>query len=172
MTAEVTLTEWSDQHDQQTVRWLNDPDIRATFGITSSPTIEGHRVWKTAVKGLSAFAIHADGRHIGNALLLRQQRHRSAYLQIYIGDAGHRGKGLGRQSLMALLDRAFGPLGLHRVWLHTLPDNTVAEHLYRSVGFVHEGLERDAVLADGRFRSQNRWALLAPDFHARQAKTA
>jgi RimJ/RimL family protein N-acetyltransferase len=166
MSESVTLAPWTDAHDARTVAWLNDPDIRATFGVTSTPTLEGHRRWKAAFAGLSAFAILAEGAHVGNALLLRNDRHRSAYLQLYIGSPEHRGRGLGRRSLEALLQLAFGGLGLHRVWLHTLPDNTAAERLYQSVGFLREGLERDAVMANGGFRSQNRWSLLASDFRS------
>jgi RimJ/RimL family protein N-acetyltransferase len=162
----VFLTPWTDAHDVQTVAWLNDPHIRATFGITSQPTLDGHRRWKSGQPGLSAFAINASGQHVGNALLLRDDRHRSAYLQLYLGSAEHRGKGLGRASLEELLAIGFSKLGLHRIWLHTLPDNTTAERLYRSVGFVLEGMEREAVLTGTGFRSQNRWSLLSGEFVA------
>ncbi len=168
MTDAISLESWADAHDAQTVAWLNDPHIRATFGITSEPTLDGHRRWKAGQPGLSAFAIIAMGQHVGNALLLRDDRHRSAYLQLYLGSAEHRGKGLGRASLGRLLAIGFDELGLHRIWLHTLPDNTAAERLYRSMGFVLEGMERDAVAVDSSFRSQNRWSLLAGEFVVRK----
>jgi RimJ/RimL family protein N-acetyltransferase len=166
MTEAILLTPWTDAHDAQTVAWLNDPYIRATFGITSEPTLEGHRQWKAMQSCLSAFAIITAGQHIGNALLARDDRHRSAYLQIYLGSADHRGRGIGRASLGQLLEIAFVQLGLHRVWLHTLPGNAAAERLYRSAGFTLEGTEREAIRTGDSFTSQNRWSLLAREFGA------
>jgi RimJ/RimL family protein N-acetyltransferase len=166
MMDDITLEPWTEAHDAQTVAWLNDPHIRATFGITSQPTLDGHRRWKVGQAALSAFAILRAGHHVGNALLTRNDRHRSAYLQIYLGSAEQRGRGIGRASLGQLLDLAFADLGLHRVWLHTLPGNATAERLYRSAGFTLEGMEREAVLTEVGFRSQNRWSLLAEEFQA------
>jgi RimJ/RimL family protein N-acetyltransferase len=168
MTVRVILRPWTDADDAATLRWLADPFIRDTFGITSAPTLDGHRRWKAAQTTLSAFAIEAEGRHVGNALLHREPRHRSAYLQIYLGEAAARGRGIGREALAALLAIGFTELGLHRIWLHTLPGNVAAETLYRAAGFVSEGVERDATLTPEGFRSQTRWALLAPDWRARR----
>ncbi len=168
MTEAILLTPWTDAHDAQTVAWLNDPYIRATFGITSEPTLASHQRWKAMQSSLSAFAILTAGRHIGNALLTRDDRHRSAYLQIYLGSADHRGRGIGRASLDQLLEIAFFHLGMHRVWLQTLPGNAAVERLYQAAGFTLEGTEREAIRTGDSFTSHNRWSLLAGEFVARK----
>lgn len=164
MTA-CTLETWQSAHDALTVQWLNDPVLRASFGITSAVTLESHRRWRVGATHLTAWAVRdADGRHVGNVLLHRNDAHRSAYLQIYIGETRARGHGLGKVAMQLALAQAFGPLQLHRVWLHTRLDNVRAERLYRSLGFQLEGLERESILTPQGYVSQHRWALLAQEW--------
>ena len=85
--------------------------------------------------------------------------------RVYIGEAAFQGRGLGRSAMALALDAAFGPHGLHRVWLHTRPDNPRAIALYRRLGFREEGTERESILLpDGRWADQTRWALLAHEW--------
>ncbi|MGK6312489.1 N-acetyltransferase family protein [Neorhizobium sp. DT-125] len=62
----------------------------------------------------------------------------------------HRDKGLGRRLITATLDAA-RTLGLHRVELDVHADNPRAIALYEKVGFVREGVARDAVKIDDRY---------------------
>jgi diamine N-acetyltransferase len=63
------------------------------------------------------------------------------------------GRGVGREALGLVLDHAFGDLGAHRVWLDVKPHNERAARAYRAVGFVHEGVLREALLTDGAWES-------------------
>lgn len=63
----------------------------------------------------------------------------------------YRGRGLGRQLIETTLDAAHRQ-GIVRVELSAYTDNTRAIALYRKVGFVEEGVERDAACIDGRYR--------------------
>lgn len=63
----------------------------------------------------------------------------------------HRGRGLGRQLIETTLDAARRQ-GFVRVELSAYTDDTRAIALYRKVGFVEEGVERDAACIDGRYR--------------------
>ena len=164
---DVRLVPWSDRHDEATVRWLADPAIRASFGITSEVTLEGHRRWRASQPGLVAWAICEARRHCGNLLLDVNRRHDSAYLQIYLGEPAAQGRGLGRSAMALALSEAFGALGLHRVWLHTRADNLRAQRLYRSLGFAAEGTERDSIKDGGRYVDQRRWSLLASEWTQR-----
>jgi RimJ/RimL family protein N-acetyltransferase len=159
------LRPWVEADDARTVQWLNDPAIRATFGITSQVTLEGHRAWKAANTQVVAWAIESGGLHCGNLLLDVNRRHRSAYLQIYIGAAAAQGRGLGQRAMSLALDEAFGPMALHRVWLHTRADNARAIALYRKLGFRAEGTERQSVLLpSGGWADQTRWSLLSDEW--------
>jgi diamine N-acetyltransferase len=56
-----------------------------------------------------------------------------------------KGEGLGRQVLRLLKPMAFGPLKAHRFWLDVKALNERAHRLYRSEGFVQEGVLRESV---------------------------
>ena len=163
----VALVPWNDTHDANTVRWLADPTIRASFGITAQVTLEGHRRWRSNNANVVGWAITQQGAHCGNMLLDINRRHDSAYLQIYLGEASSQGHGLGRAAMTMSLDQAFGPLTLHRVWLHTRPENVRAQRLYESLGFQLEGTERESIKTAGGYLSQLRWSLLAPQWAKR-----
>jgi len=164
--AGCVLAPWRASHDAPTVAWLGEPALREDFGITTAVTLEGHRRWRAARPELIAWAIESDDRHVGNLLLDPCPRHASAYLQIYLGEPAARGRGLGRRAMRLALDAAFGPLSLHRIWLHTRPGNVRAESLYLGLGFAREGLEREAIRRGQAFEDQWRWSLLAPEWRS------
>jgi RimJ/RimL family protein N-acetyltransferase len=173
MTDAATLRPYGREHDAATVRWLDSGELRATFGFSGAITVESHRRWVDASKNTHIWAIlDAQGTHCGNTLLHVNNRHRSAYFQMYIGEAPARGRGVGEAALRLTMAHAFERLGLHRVWLHTFATNLAAEALYRKTGFVLEGVERDAILTEGRFISQNRWSLLADEWHRLRERAA
>ena len=55
-----------------------------------------------------------------------------------------KGRGYGRAVLRLVKERAFGELGAHRLWLDVKEGNARARGLYRSEGFVQEGVLRDS----------------------------
>jgi RimJ/RimL family protein N-acetyltransferase len=71
----------------------------------------------------------------------------------------YRGQGLGLRLLRTTLERA-GEAGFVRVELTVHVDNTRAIALYDRVGFVREGVVRDAVLVDGEYRDAIAMALI------------
>jgi len=158
------LTPYTEEHDTQTVEWLNNPALRETFGLTYSLTLEGHRQWVAKQDGLVLRAIEYEGEHIGNILLKLIPQHAKACLEVYIGSTGHQGKGLGRQALREMLAIGFGEYELNRIYLVTRTGNQVAERLYRAAGFVLEGCEREAIRDGDRFVDQNLWAILRSEW--------
>ncbi|QPC95034.1 GNAT family N-acetyltransferase [Mesorhizobium sp. INR15] len=63
----------------------------------------------------------------------------------------YRGRGIGRRLIHATLAQA-RRAGMVRVGLAVHADNARAIALYEKVGFVREGVERDAIYADGEYR--------------------
>ncbi|KAJ6138919.1 hypothetical protein N7471_005405 [Penicillium samsonianum] len=73
-----------------------------------------------------------------------QAHHRNATIGISLAD-GFRGKGYGGEAINWALDWAFQHAGLHRVSIGALSFNHNALKLYRKLGFVDEGRERESV---------------------------
>ncbi|WP_152657984.1 GNAT family N-acetyltransferase [Oceanobacillus sp. CFH 90083] len=71
-------------------------------------------------------------------------KNRSARIgKVLLGDTDIRGKGIGQQMVIELLNIAFDHLSLHRVGLGVFAFNESAIKSYEKVGFVKEGLLRD-----------------------------
>jgi ribosomal protein S18 acetylase RimI-like enzyme len=70
-----------------------------------------------------------------------------------------RGQGLGRRLILRTLDAARA-CGLTRVELTVREDNASAIALYGKVGFVTEGLQRNAVRIDGVYENVAEMAIL------------
>lgn len=80
--------------------------------------------------------------------------------------APHRGRGLGRAMLAAVLREA-RPQGIHRVELEVYPANRPAIALYERFGFEPEGVKRDARVLDGAREDILCMALLLPPLESR-----
>jgi len=78
--------------------------------------------------------------------------------------------GVGRATLRAVKDHAFGPLGAHRLWLDVKSHNARARHLYRSEGFVEEGMLRECVLGAAGYESLVLMSMLKPEYDAITAR--
>jgi diamine N-acetyltransferase len=63
------------------------------------------------------------------------------------------GKGVGRRALAAVIDKVFREFRTHRFWLDVFEDNSRARHVYRSLGFVEEGVLRECIKRGETYRS-------------------
>jgi len=77
--------------------------------------------------------------------------HRTASLQLDLGDSADRGQGFGTQVLKLMLRYAFTELNLHRVTLDAFEYNPRAVRSYEKAGFVVEGHERKTLHRDGNY---------------------
>ncbi|MBL8522973.1 MAG: GNAT family N-acetyltransferase [Betaproteobacteria bacterium] len=89
---------------------------------------------------------------------------RSAEFAIWIGEATARGKGAGETATRAMLRHAFHDLNLHRVHLAVIAGNKAAAALYRKIGFVQEGVRRQALFKNGKYVDVVEMAILSSEF--------
>ena len=87
---------------------------------------------------------------------------RSARFGIGILDPDRLGQGLGTAATRLALGWGFDHLGLHRVSLTVLAENTRAIAAYTRCGFVVEGLFRDTLYRDGIWHDDLSMAILKP----------
>jgi len=76
--------------------------------------------------------------------------HRTAELQIRIGEKAHQGQGFGSEAGRLLVEFGFRDLNLHRISLHVFASNQRAVRAYQKCGFTEEGRLREAVFIDGK----------------------
>jgi diamine N-acetyltransferase len=104
----------------------------------------------------------AGGRAVGFVLLRLHRDDRAVELRRLA--VTEKGRGYGRAALRLVMAQAFEEHGAHRLWLDVKPHNERALALYRSAGFVEEGLLRDALSSDGRFESLVVMSILRPEW--------
>jgi RimJ/RimL family protein N-acetyltransferase len=137
--------------------WINNRELVLLSSAYKPVSAAEHRRWFDEIRerrDAYIFAIRTqdDSRPIGTCQLHNVSRtHRSAELQIRIGDSGARGRGFGTEAVRLLVQFGFRELELHRIYLHVFATNTTAQRTYEKVGFVREGLLRDAAFVDGKY---------------------
>jgi RimJ/RimL family protein N-acetyltransferase len=117
------------------------------------------------------FAITAaddpQSRWLGEAVLRNVDLHnRCAGYRISLGGPSQVGRGLGTAATRLVLEFAFSSLQLHRVELEVYDFNARARRVYEKVGFVVEGLRRDALWWDGAWHGAVLMAILESDWRA------
>jgi RimJ/RimL family protein N-acetyltransferase len=154
----IYLTEL-DRANAETIRaWLNDPEVHQFLLVGHVPiTREQEQRYyddQSASTDAFSFEIHiaADGRYIGNVSLREIDFvHRYGEIGLVIGPREDWGKGYGADALVTCLGFAFLTLGLHSVSIRSHEDNQRALDLYRRIGFVETGRERERIYRRGRF---------------------
>ena len=175
----VCLTEL-DVGNAETIRaWLNDPEVHRYLVVGHVPiTREQEQRYYAAQSESStsySFEIHVadDGRYIGNVGLQGVDLvNRHAEVGVAIGDKSAWGKGYGGDAIATCLKFAFLTLGLHRVSIRAHEDHERALNLYRRLGFVETGREREHVYSEGRFADNVVLDMLEQEYRARYCSKA
>ena len=175
----IYLTEL-DRDNAEIVRaWLNDPEIHRYLRVGHVPITreqelryyDAHAASSTAY----TFEIHLaeNGQYVGNVGVENVDPiHRTCELGLVIGQRENWGRGYGEDAIVTCLGFAFDTLGLHRVELKCHEDNLRAAMLYRRVGFVEIGRERESAYGAARFSDHLLFDMLDREFRARHGEAA
>lgn len=157
----------------KTFEWNNQEDISNLYSGHPFPVnIEMEKKWYdkilTSNFPVTVFGIEhiTDKKLIGISVLKDiNMINRLAEFAIYIGDKEYRAKGLAKFATIETIRFAFHKLGLNRVFLKVLENNTAAIKLYESVGFKKEGVLRASVFKNNKFHNEFIYGLLKEDFN-------
>lgn len=139
------------------IRWRNSEWVRRYFIDRNPLTREIHENWlKTRVETgrVAQFIIveKESGQDVGTVYLrdIDPDHHRAEF-GIYIGEPGLRQHGLGTEATRLICAYGFETLGLHRIYLRVLADNTAAARCYEKAGFQPEGVLRQHMFDGERY---------------------
>lgn len=123
------------------------------------------RAWLAGSALPLAIAVRVDRRwHLVGSVGLRiDPRQRTADIGYWI-DGAYEGRGLVTSAVTAVLDEAFGPLGLEKVTLHAEVANVRSRALAQRLGFIEEGVLRAAIAFPGERRDDVAYGLLASEW--------
>ena len=137
--------------------WANDPQVQRLLGGWHFPVSRAdQQAW---LAGLSCrsndqrFAVDADGVGlVGTANLVSiNWKNRTAFHGVMIGDAEHRGRGLGRDTIMAVMRHAFDELDLALLDTDIIEYNTASLKVHvEHCGWQVQGIKRGWYHREGR----------------------
>jgi RimJ/RimL family protein N-acetyltransferase len=151
------------------VSWLNDPEVcrfnahgeseytqeKATDFIQSLAGDTAREVWAVYLKQPHV--------HIGNiALQSIDLKNKNAEIAYLFGEKEYWGKGYAMEASVLLLRRGFEELKLHRIYFGTHIENLQMQRLGEKLGFVKEGILKDAQFKFGKYNDVVIFARLAP----------
>lgn len=168
----VYLRSLEDADLDRLCRWHNDTELYNLLLATNWPTSRAAVAdWLTRKQAYTqsewnlAICTAERGEHIGNIYLRDiDWVARRAEIHIFVGEPSYRGQGLGQESLRLVCQHAFLSLGLRRIVLFVLADNSAAIHAYQRVGFREEGTLRRHAFKRGQPVDVVVMGLLAQEF--------
>lgn len=106
-----------------------------------------------------------DHRMIGSVTLWRDPEHRQGEVG-YLFHPDAQRHGYATEAVIATLDLAFGPLGVHRVYARVDARNRASAALASRLGMRQEAHLRENELFKGEWSDELVFAILAPEWHA------
>lgn len=153
------LAEWS--QDDEYMRMLDDDPVRPL----TDDFFRGFGDPKDSTSYYFHLRTLEEDKFIGFVVLHTiKWASRTSRLAIGIGHPGYRGKGYGADALRLIIRYAFAELNLNRIELTVMDYNTAAIKAYDRVGFVREGVMRQAVRREGRYADMLLYGLISQDW--------
>lgn len=160
------------------LRWRNDPDVQQWIFQKWPLSMAEQEKWFGSYLENERYKIlvvyhENDRRNIGY-LRLANIDYQNSSLEIGgdIGEREYRGKGVGKIMYQKALGFVFDELNINRVYLHVLEDNEVAIKFYTKMGFQKEGLLRQHIFKNGKFRNIFVMSILREEFLRMKSESA
>ena len=93
-------------------------------------------------------------------------KNRMAHHGMKIAKSASRGKGIGTDTVMAVMRYAFDELGLNRLNGSWFSDNVASRNMYMKCGWKEEGVRRKYIYKHGEYRDLVESGVLAEDYYA------
>lgn len=164
----IELRDLRDEDEAVLFQWRSEPEVDRWMSDADLPSREAHAAWFRALRtdpDMRGWMITRAGASMGLLTLTGLgSHHRRASWNWFLGSAEARGRGVGRAAQVLGLDRAFGELGLHKVFAEVMADNDAALKAQSAAGFRREGYLRGHVLKDGQPRDVVLLGILASEW--------
>jgi RimJ/RimL family protein N-acetyltransferase len=92
-------------------------------------------------------------------------KNRCAMHGMKLANKSHRGRGIGTDTVMALMRYAFDELQLHRLDGCWFDENTASKNMYLKCGWKVEGCKRAYIYKQGHYRDLMETGILASDYY-------
>ncbi|AXI79446.1 GNAT family N-acetyltransferase [Peterkaempfera bronchialis] len=148
---------------------MTDPEVRRLTGshaeVSESRAVQWYASRPHQDDRLDLAVVDREsGACVGEAVLNEwSPEDESCNFRILVGPPGQN-RGLGTEAVRLTVGYGFEKLGLHRISLEVYSFNPRARRAYEKVGFVAEGVLRDALRWDGEWVDATVMSILAPEW--------
>ena len=154
---------------QEYVDWLNDAEVNKYITSAKDYTLEKLEIFLKEIerKNILFWAIHLKNpdKHIGNIKIDPVvEKYGLCEYGIMMGDRNEWGKGYAKEASESIIEYCFESLNLRKMTLGVTINNVFAVKLYKSLGFVTEGVYKSHELYDGKFCDTLRMALFNKNY--------
>lgn len=120
----------------------------------------------TTINGLVLAIIDKkNSEHIGNVSLQNiNYFNRSAEFAIIIGEKRYWGSGVGKETANLIVNHGFNSLNLNRIYFGTYVDNLGMIGIAKTLGFIEEGIRREADYKEGKYIDIVEFGILKNEF--------
>lgn len=170
----ISLRAIKEEDAQLMFEWMHDPDIQKGFKKTMIATqmsdviafCKAAVIPQTIKNGTSLhYAITDETDEYLGTISLKNIDIQSKNAEYAISlRKKAQGKGIASKATYLLLKKAFKELGLHKVYLNVLADNSAAICLYERCGFIYEGEFREHVLKGKKYINWKWYGILETEF--------
>lgn len=151
--------------------WFNDREVTrwTQHGIFPNTSQAMEKYYESVSHSKTdlvlAIILQDDHRHVGNIGIHRiHPIFRSAEVGILIGEKDVWGQGIGTQSIQLMVSHAFLRLNLHRLYAGAVIKNLGCIRAFEKVGFIREGMARQAYFCEGEYLDCINLSLLQSDW--------
>lgn len=169
ITRDLTIRESAEEDLDLFYQWELRPEVTEFFSIAdgqSRETVEEVYRRDLGDPGRRQYTIvlTESGAPIGRIVLADyMERWKVEIFRIYLADPALRGKGYGKQAMLAMLKLCFEDEGMERVYLDHYTGNPAAG-LYLSLGFQYEGILRSNCRKDGQLYDVHLMSMLKDEY--------
>lgn len=161
----IVLEKFQKTDFNQLINWINSEQLLKNWAgdLFRFPLTEASLDWyiaDTNEPGISdAYVYKAvdrpSGDVVGHISLggISYKNSSARISRVFVDRVNHGGKGFCQQMIKAVLKIGFEELNLHRIALGVYDDNPQAINCYHKCGFKTEGVSRDIMLYEGKWRS-------------------
>lgn len=158
------------------VKWRNDPQVYQFFYEHEPLSMIAQKAWFNRLlqkpnERLWITERVEDGQVIGMVGLthIDWRNRRSELSRVLIIDE-YRGRGLGSELICLTLRYFFDHLNMNRLYCDTFLENENAVAFYKRLGFRQEGVFRQHVFKEGRYRDVVYLAMLREDYRSAETQ--
>lgn len=172
LTKDLTIRESREEDLDLFFQWEQRPEVTEFFSIPDGQTrgdVEEAYRRDLADPGRRQYTVllTGTGAPIGRIVLADyMEKWKVEIWRIYLADPALRGKGYGKQAMLAVMKLCFEDWGMERVYLDHYTGNPAA-HLYLSLGFQYEGILRSNCRKNGRLYDVHLMSMLRNEYFQR-----